>query len=139
MFSFKKVDFNPSFKEKIFFVYLSKKQNSREGIKHYRAKAKNNNKRIEEISSLSQEFLNAKSLKDFQKVILEHELIVSDTIEMQRAKDLYFSDFDGVIKSLGAWGGDFVLAATELSKEKVEKYFRQKGFKVILSYDQMVK
>ena len=29
---------------------------------------------------------------------------------MPRAQDLYFPDFKGVIKSLGAWGGDFVLA-----------------------------
>jgi hypothetical protein len=29
-------------------------------------------------------------------------------------KESLFSDFDGIIKSLGAWGGDFVMAGTIL-------------------------
>lgn len=136
---FQKVDFNPSFKENIFFVYLTKKQNSREGIKRYRSKAKSNSKKIENISALSNEFLNAKKLIDFQKAIIEHEKLVSDTIEMERAQDLYFSDFDGVIKSLGAWGGDFVLATTKFDHQKAKHYFNKKGFKVFLSYEEMIR
>lgn len=137
--TFQKVTFDPIFKENLFFVYLSKKQNSREGIKRYREKTRNNQEKIDLISSLSHDFLNAKNLGDFQKVILEQEKIVSKTIEIPRAQDLYFSDFDGVIKSLGAWGGDFVLATTTLSKEKARAYFNKKGYEVFLSYKEMVK
>jgi hypothetical protein len=47
-----------------------------------------------------------------------------------------FSDFNGSIKSLGAWGGDFVLVASE---ENPMSYFKSKGFHTILSYTDLVK
>jgi len=46
-----------------------------------------------------------------------------------------FSDFSGSIKSLGAWGGDFVLVA---HSENPTAYFKEKGYEVIFSYHQMV-
>ena len=39
------------------------------------------------------------------------------------------------IKSLGAWGGDFILAA---SKENPVSYFNQKGFETVIRYTDMV-
>ena len=39
-----------------------------------------------------------------------------------------------IIKSLGAWGGDFVLAT-----RKNKNYFIEKGFDTILSYSEIIK
>lgn len=137
--NFKKITFDPIFKSNLYFIYLSKKQDSREGIKRYRQKVKNTDTNIHEISALTDEFIAANTLQDFQKIILAHEQVVSDTIEMPKAQDLYFSDFEGVIKSLGAWGGDFVLAATELPKTNAKAYFNKKGFKTFLEYDEIIR
>ena len=49
--------------------------------------------------------------------------------------NLPFPDFKGIIKSLGAWGGDFVLA---VSKNNPEEYFKDKGFPVIIPYSEMI-
>ena len=46
----------------------------------------------------------------------------------------FFKDYSGEIKSLGAWGGDFILAAGPSSSIE---YFQNKGFKTILSYNEM--
>jgi hypothetical protein len=40
-----------------------------------------------------------------------------------------------VIKSLGAWGGDFVMC---ISKENPTEYFREKGFEVVVPYSDMI-
>ena len=60
---------------------------------------------------------------------------MSDVLEMQTVKERFFPDFKGVIKSLGAWGGDFVMV---ISKENPTAYFEEKGFKTILSYSEMI-
>ena len=46
-----------------------------------------------------------------------------------------FSDYPGAIKSLGAWGGDFVLA----TRKQAIDYFPLKGYKTIYSWDDMIK
>jgi hypothetical protein len=48
---------------------------------------------------------------------------------------MLFPDFKGIVKSLGAWGGDFVMV---LSKQNPKEYFIEKGYTTILSYDEMV-
>jgi len=65
----------------------------------------------------------------------KHQAIMSDVLEMLTVKEQLFHDFKGVVKSLGAWGGDFVMV---LSKENPKEYFISKGFETILTYDEMV-
>ena len=53
-------------------------------------------------------------------------------------KSIYFSDYWGVVKSLGAWGGDFVLATSSRSFTETMKYFNEKGFNVFLKYKDLI-
>jgi mevalonate kinase len=131
----KQVDFNPSFKEKLFFVHLNQKQDSKEGIAKFRESNHDFKNEIEEISNLSDQFLNSKSIEDFNQLIIEHENIISSIIKLQPVKEKLFSDYFGEIKSLGAWGGDFVLVT---GNDKTSKYFKEKGFETILSYSDMI-
>lgn len=136
----KQVDFNPNFKNELFFVHLNKKQNSREGIqryKEYQSKKTNDSARddIKEISTLSEEFVKATSSKELEKIILEHEKIIASIIQLQPVKKELFSDYFGAVKSLGAWGGDFVLVT---GNEDTPSYFKQKGFETVLSYEEMI-
>ena len=43
-----------------------------------------------------------------------------------------------VVKSLGAWGGDFVLAASAMDSAAITAYFKSKGLNTIIPYEQMV-
>ena len=136
----KQVDFNPSFKNELFFVHLNKKQNSREGIqryKEYQSKKNNDSARedINEISNLSNEFVKATSSKELEKIILEHEKIIASIIQLQPVKKELFPDYFGTVKSLGAWGGDFVLVT---GNKDTPSYFKQKGFETVLSYSDMI-
>lgn len=131
-------EFHPPFTENLFFIYLGKKQNSREGIARYRELVKNEPHLIEDISNLTNQFLTCQELSNFEKLIIEHEDIVSKSLQTPKAKSIYFEDFWGEIKSLGAWGGDFVLATSSESIEKTKAYFKEKGFETCLSYEELI-
>lgn len=137
-------DFAPSFAGQLYFIFLGKKQNSREGIAKYRNASRDSlsrtrfGMRSETVSALTDEFFSAKTLDGFEKVIVEHEYLVGQSVGMSRAKSLYFSDFWGEIKSLGAWGGDFVMATSDRPFEVTKKYFNEKGFEVFFRYEEMV-
>jgi mevalonate kinase len=130
------VEFNPTFKEHLFFVHLNQKQDSKEGIAKFRKSGTNFDKEIKRISEISDEFLNSKSIEEFDKLIIEHELIISNIIKLKPVKEKLFPDYFGEIKSLGAWGGDFVLAT---GNEETPNYFKNKGFKTVISYSEMIK
>lgn len=131
----KQVDFNPSFKENLFFVHLNKKQDSKEGIAKFRESGHNFQNEIKRISAISDEFLEAKSIEDFNKLIIEHEETISSIIKLKPIKEKFFPEYYGEIKSLGAWGGDFVLAT---GNKETKTYFKNKGFETVLTYQEMI-
>lgn len=130
------LSFDFPYKEKIFFVYLGKKQNSKEGISLYKKVQKSKKKLVTEITEITENIIRTHSLSTFCELIDLHEQLISDFLKLPKVKDLYFADFQGSIKSLGAWGGDFVLAFSE--KEDVENYFTKKGFSVVIPYNEMI-
>ena len=130
-----KVAFNPNFKNQLYFVYLNKKQNSRAGIKRYRALKGTLTSEVQQISKLSELFLKSDNLKDFEKLMLEHEQLVSRIIQLQPIQKELFSDYFGQTKSLGAWGGDFILAT---GNDDTPSYFKQKGFETVIPYQDLI-
>lgn len=129
-----KVDFAPNFLDQLFFIYLGKKQDSRKGIAKYRKNAKQQAKLVKAITFLTHDFLAAKDLRTLEKVIAEHEAIVSESIAMKTVKATHFENYWGAVKSLGAWGGDFILATSDRSGEETKTYFEQKGFNTFFQY-----
>ncbi len=130
-----KVDFNPDFKEKIFFVYLNQKQNSKAAIASYYGKKGNVDKSIAKINAITDMVVNAKTAKEFSIALQNHEIEMSNILERATVKEALFADFNGVVKSLGAWGGDFVLS---ISKENPTEYFKSKGFEIVVAYSEMI-
>ena len=130
-----KVNFKPGFTDKIFFVYLNKKQNSKAAIASYYGKQGNSQNVLESINSITKAVIDAKTLKEFGTALQNHEIELSTILELLTVKELLFPDFDGVIKSLGAWGGDFVMS---ISKENPTEYFKEKGFEIVIPYSEMI-
>ena len=128
--------FNPVFKNHLYFVYLNKKQDSREGIAQYKRNTSNLSEAILKVNQITQSIIVCDVLEDFNTLIDKHEQLISKIINQKPIKQELFSDFNGSIKSLGAWGGDFILATCE-SNPTI--YFKSKGFDIVLSFDQMIK
>ena len=113
-------------------------QNSREGIQHYKNLTIDKTEYIEQISEITQKLIHANELDEFCYYLEVHENIVGNVLNLRKVKEIYFSDFPGTVKSLGAWGGDFILVASDESPEMITRYFQQKGFSTILSYKDMI-
>ncbi|MDO6761619.1 GYDIA family GHMP kinase [Tamlana sp. 2_MG-2023] len=131
----KPAGFNPSFKDELYFVHLNKKQNSREGIKHYKEAKSTYQFSVETINDITSKMLSATQLEEFQELMRLHENYISEITKQATVKAIYFEDFEGAIKSLGAWGGDFVLVA---SKNNPTNYFKARGFHTVIPYENMV-
>jgi len=129
------IKFNPKFKDQLYFVYLNKKQNTNQGIKKYKDYTGNVSPITEEISQLTNEILYSNTLRDFGKILMEHEKIISKTIKQKPIQKVLFSDYFGQIKSLGAWGGDFILAT---GNDETPKYFKNKGFETVIPYGDLI-
>jgi mevalonate kinase len=131
-----KVVFNPSFTKDLYFVYLNKKQSSKNAITAYNINKKVNlAKTIALNDKITFEALKATTIKSFASAIEQHEADMSNILEMQTVKESLFHDFNGSIKSLGAWGGDFVMA---IATENPSHYFASKGYHTIIPYNEMI-
>ena len=128
------VNFDPSFKEHLYFVHLNKKQNSRDGIKHYHKNKENTQSAIASINTITLEMITSKTLEHFQSLMVKHETIISKITKQPPVKSILFNDFEGAIKSLGAWGGDFIMVA---SKHNPSLYFKDRGYETVIPYSKM--
>lgn len=129
------IAFEPAFKDNLYFVYLNRKQNSRAAIAAYKSKRHNLQQVLANVNVLVELLINSQDLISFITTLEEHEQIMSQVLEIPAIKQTLFPDFTGTIKSLGAWGGDFVLA---VSKDDPTEYFLAKGYKTIIPYKQMI-
>lgn len=131
-----KVAFKPEFSQNLYFVYLNQKRNSKSAIAEYHSnKTSQLSNYIATIDSLTQDILAAKNIDVFAQLLHQHESVLSALLKTETVKNTLFPDFEGAIKSLGAWGGDFVLA---VSKENPKPYFIAKGYETVIPYREMI-
>ena len=130
----KAVDFNPVFKNELIFIHLNQKQDSREGIEMYRAKPKSP-ELIEAFSWITEEVMTCENLEYFSQLMEVHERKLSNFLGIDTVKEKYFGDCPVFVKSLGAWGGDFVMTR---KFPGFEDYFSGKGFHHLFSWDDLI-
>lgn len=128
------IDFQPNFKDELIFIHLNQKQDSREGISHYRSKP-TSTELINDYSALTKKIVNSQNLEEFSELMTIHEQKLSDFLETPTVKEKYFQDYPSFVKSLGAWGGDFVLAS---KFGDYQDYFKQRGFSKIFSWKDLI-
>lgn len=129
------VEFSPPFREQLFFVHLNQKQDSKKGIKRYREFKGDVSGAIEKVTEISDKMISCNDLSEFERLIQEHEELISGIIQNKPIKNIVFQDYFGQVKSLGAWGGDFVLATGD---ERTPDYFKSKGFETVIPYNEMI-
>lgn len=130
-----KATFNPRYTENIYFVYLNQKMNSRSAIASYRKKEVLQSD-IDYMSHLTKKIMASTTITVFQELLENHEKFMSGILQEKTIKEQFFNDFEGSIKSLGAWGGDFVMVVSE---QNPSSYFIKKGYSTILTYEEMIK
>jgi len=130
------ITLNWNFTNSLFFIHLNNKQDSKEGIARYKAHKTQKILDFKMFHELTTRVVQAENLQDFEYAIQQHEHLISHYIEIEPIKERLFPEYMGMVKSLGAWGGDFVLAT---GTEAQMDYFKRKGFTTIIPFSEMIK
>ena len=133
------VAFSPSFANRIFFAYQGKKQDSAEGIRQYQILSNHSqNGIIEEVNAITEGMIHASSLPEFELLLLQHELLISNLIQKTSIKQTIFNDLPGEVKSLGAWGGDFCMLTWHDELHLLPAYLKRKGLETSFNFRDIV-
>lgn len=122
------IDFD--FTDDLGFVYLGNKQLTSESLNLVQRKPFSL-AQIETFNALTNAFLNASNVDDLERVIQEHESILSEHLGLPKVKEKHFSSYPGAAKSLGGWGGDFALVTRFASSRK---WLTDNGHKIIFPF-----
>tara|TARA_B000000532_G_scaffold210184_1_gene179356 strand:+ start:200 stop:1108 length:909 start_codon:yes stop_codon:yes gene_type:complete len=126
--------FSPPFKNNLFFIHLNKKINSQKEVTKFLNQKNEFKNDILRINTLGELIVKEKNQETFNEMIKEHEEIISKIVSKKPIQKVLFEDFYGQIKSLGSWGGDFILASGD---NKTPKYFKRKGYNTIIKFSEM--
>ncbi|NPA43472.1 MAG: 30S ribosomal protein S6 [Chlorobi bacterium] len=129
------VKYYPRFHKHLFFIHLNKKQPTHPVVQRFK-KVEIPKEYLDKISSLTEQILEARKLEEFQNLITEHEEVTGKIIRQKPVKQRLFADYDGAVKSLGAWGGDMILAAGD--PQTTPEYFKSKGYEVIFPFAKLI-
>lgn len=132
-------NFNPAFAHNLYFAYLGNKQDTNSEIVRYQNIEKGSlMNQVAAITEISRELSVIQDLTTFTSLIEEHEKIMSTVLNRNSIRQHKFSDFNGCVKSLGAWGGDFVLAASAMDETAVFNYFAKNNITTIFRFKDLV-
>ncbi len=129
----KTVTFRPPFIDNLFFVYLNQKKDSSEAVRDF-SSVTVTEELFDKINDITNQLINCTTQNDFNDLLQLHESIIGKLIGQTPIQERLFADFEGRIKSLGAWGGDFILASGNSSSPS---YFANLGYSTVIPYKEM--
>ena len=123
----------PKVLQSVVFVYRGEKQQTDSSLQLVDSKPFSL-VQCEEISQLSEAFLRADSLDELESIIEQHELLIANHLGLERAIEGPFQGIHGQAKSLGGWGGDFVMLTRF---EENRQWLDSNGFNTIIPFETM--
>jgi len=126
------------FADQLFLVYSGQKKRTANEVISFLKEKTVPLQLIAEMTALSESFAICREQNEFNRLIIQHEKLIAAVIGKTPVKSEYFADFNGEIKSLGAWGGDFYLVSTELPISGLQKYFENKGLTTVFKWDDLI-
>jgi len=132
------VRWQPVFKEHLFFAYLGKKQLSSEAIQYYKTKLHDKSYAIFELNRITEAMLKCQDLASFETLVNEHEDLVAYQLKMTKVKERLFDDYVGTVKSLGAWGGDFVMLTNSGGVDDLKACLKEKNISIVFGWDELI-
>ncbi|MGD1982262.1 MAG: GYDIA family GHMP kinase [Flavobacteriales bacterium] len=123
----------PQAMQSVVFVYRGAKQQTDSSLKLVGRKPFST-AQCDEISALSEAFLKANSQDELESIIEQHELLIANHLGLERAIEGPFKGIHGQVKSLGGWGGDFVML-TRLEENR--QWLEANAFNTIIPFETM--
>lgn len=129
--------FKPVFRDKIYFVYQGKKVPTDMAVQLIGNKRLTLKSIVQPISEISRAVRGCERLEEFEELMLAHEQIISQWLG-QRMIQESFVDFHGILKSLGAWGGDFMMVTWHDSADDFVLCAEKYGWQTWFSWDDII-
>lgn len=123
--SFETFDWDQNLMKSIVVFYQGNKQDTQSEVEAWQKNKRWNQKDVDRMSTLSESLADCQKIDDAIPLFREN-LKMIETILDRRAFDGRFTDFEGVIKPLGGWGGDFGLALSQ-DVEYTTRYISSQG------------
>lgn len=123
--SFEQFEWSNELLKSIYVYYQGHKQNSEEAVKSWSANKNWKSGDVDRISKISEELADCDKVDIAIELFREHDQILSRILSQPALQEEY-PDYKGVIKPLGAWGGDFAMAMHP-DTGYTENYLKDKG------------
>ncbi|HKJ41914.1 MAG TPA: GYDIA family GHMP kinase [Sunxiuqinia sp.] len=134
----KDIQLDYSFIDQLYFVYSGSKKSTHSEVRRFLSDTTVSDLQLEKVNRLTDQIAGAKSLDEFQILLEKHETLVGELLGTEPIQQKYFPDFPGKMKSLGAWGGDFYLAAANKDRASILQYFKEKGLQVVFPWKDLI-
>ncbi|MBN2485354.1 MAG: hypothetical protein JXB34_05230 [Bacteroidales bacterium] len=132
------ITFNKLFTGNMYLVYSGRKNSTEQQIIQFLQRHRGMKSEIKRISKITDKIIEETSLEKFIDLLMEHERVIGAVLDEPPVQFKNFVSFKGVVKSLGPWESDFVLAVTTESPGYVYKYFEQFGLTTVLLFKNTV-
>ncbi|MFW6224571.1 MAG: GYDIA family GHMP kinase, partial [Bacteroidota bacterium] len=113
------------FYDHAFFIYLGEKADSQAAVEDFSLFNRDLKMPVKYISEITGQFTELDSVEEMSRITGEHEAFMIEVLGLDSPLGR-FADYPYGMKSLGAWGGDFIMAVHPGSKHDVENYFKHK-------------
>lgn len=131
------VNLSPAITSKILFVYSGQKKESRGEVNRFN-KMNIPSTLIQQMNDIVEKVVVCEQMKTFEDLMGQSEKLISGILDIEPIKKSTFGDYQYAVKSLGAWGGDFLMA-TYRDEQEARNYFNGRGYGVQFTYDQIIK
>ncbi len=132
-------EYAPGFQDQMYFVYLERKASTRKALSEYEdIPDTDKESALEGYPPVLKKIRDASNAAELKSAMDEHEQLIGNLLDRESVSNRLFPDFRGGIKSLGAWGGDFIWVVSEDSAEEIKTYFKEKGYPRIFGYRELV-
>jgi mevalonate kinase len=128
-----------SIKPHLFFIYTGQKQNSREAIQYYRnLPQKEKDIAINDLNFITRELIRKQDYKDWLYFLKIHEDIISKVLKLEKISQTLAKELPFFSKSLGAWGGDFILCLANDEPSIIKNRISETGFDTYFEYKDII-
>lgn len=119
----------------LYLVHLGSKQRSEQDVVRYRSLTSDPHL-IAAVGKASENLLRASSPQKWSDAARAHEAAVSRVLGREPVGTTHFSSYPHAVKSLGAWGGDFVLAQVLEASDLL--WLKEHGYTTVLPWSDCV-
>lgn len=132
-----RLEINENIQRQVLFVYLGNKQKSASEVQRFSSLSVSV-EQMETMRKIVGEATECEEIEAWEALMEKSENLLSSVLKTEKVKEKLFSDYPYSIKSLGAWGGDFVMATCR-NTEEAKAYFQKKNKQPVFLYKELIK